>query len=209
MKKLILAAVAAFSITASAADLRSVALLNAQSVLLTNTIQVTNLIGATITTNVQGTIYTNLAGTRVIVSAAGAGASQNLLGGASLPPILLTPNVNTNGTLTSGGWQPTYANFSAKIKASSGANSAVTFTFVPVPDGANALTAVGNELSVSFTATASSTIVVSTNVPIVDWPGPYNLSGCQGIRLKRIVNADTDASSDVYVSDVYLNYIVP
>lgn len=211
MNKIIIAALAALSITtASALDVRSISLLGGvSSVMASNNIQPTNLVGAVITTNLQGTVFTNLAGTRITVSAAGSGATQNTLGQADLQPFILQPLVNSNGTFTVGGLQPSYATFSAKIKANSGANAAVTFTLAPVPDGANMLTEPSFEWSFSFTPTASTTHVIATNVPLATWPGPMTTAGMKAIRLKRIVNADTDASSDVYISDCYLNTIVP
>lgn len=209
MKNILIAMLAATTV-AQAADLRSISLLGAvSSVMVSNTIAPTNLVGATITTNVQGTVFTNLAGTKITVSAAGSGATQNTLGQADLQPFLLTPNVNSNGTFTAGSYQPTYATFSAKLKANSGANAAVTFVLAPVPDGANMLTEASYEWAFSFTPTASTTHVIATNVPLVNWPGPLPTTGMKAIRLKRIVNADTDASSDVYVSDCYLNTVVP
>jgi hypothetical protein len=75
----------------------------------------------------------------------------------------------------------------------SGANAAVTFHFVAVPDGVyeNA-----TEFTVAVTATASAASQVSLTPFNVGW-----FPNCKTLRLRSIDNADTDASSAVFVTD--------
>jgi hypothetical protein len=95
------------------------------------------------------------------------------------------------------------------LKGGSGANAAVTFTFVPIYDGKDGSEAetplVGTGFNWSFAVTANTTasVTVATNAPMWKWPGARKL------RLLSIVNADTDASSEVWIDRCSFNGFVP
>ena len=200
MKK-ILGLLALVPSLALAANFESQSFLAVSAVYATNTLQITNLTASgSVGTNVLGTTYTNNA-TRIVVSAAGAGATVNLLKDVSLwarsDGSLASQLVATNIATT----EVSDANVSITMTSGSGANAAVTFVIAPVPDGANASKTAN--WTFSFTPTASTTETVFTNVPL------STFSGVNKLRLLRIVNADTDASSQVIVTSVKLNGFVP
>ncbi len=202
MKKLIaILALVALTVTVNAQVFRSQTLLGpgVGSVAVSNTIPVTNLstltfYGLTATNPTVGVIWTNLSG--ISNNVVGAGDANNLLGTAVLW-------ADRNGNWPSLGQSNYYASFGFRLVGQSGANSAVTFTFVPVYDGTNEATAAGDVYTVAVTATGASMVVTNTPVPLYKWPG------CKSIRLRGIVNADTDASSQVNVQAVQLNGFIP
>lgn len=210
MKKLILTSVlVALASLANAANFQSQDFLSVQAVYATNTVQITNLLASgSVGTNVSGTTYTNN-GSRVVVTAAGAGASVNLLKDVSLwaradgsPPTTIWSATNGAALAAGSYFENSDVHMSVTYSSGSGANAAVTFTIVPIPDGEHASEV--NPWSWSFTAVASSTLAtVRTNVPI------SSFTGCKGLRLLRIVNADTDASSQVIITDARINGFVP
>ncbi len=207
MKKVIsfLVMVAALAQVSYAANYESLSFMNVQAFQVTNTINVTNLSAlGSVGTNVANTLYTN-GGSRVVVSAAGLGAGTTLIKDINLwaradgsPAASIVSGTNSGNTVTIGD-----ATFSTTLTGGSGANAAVTFTIAPVWDGVNEATASGDIWEFSFTATASSTITVSTNVPLQRFPGAKKL------KLLRVVNADTDASSGVMVRAASINAFVP
>lgn len=193
----------------AAAEYHAQSFLNVQAVYLTNTFNPTNLATAgSVGTNIVGLILTN-DGTRLVVSAT-AGSRINPFKDVAL--WSLTDGTgpwntgNTNGVMT---WPYSYATLSVSWTAGSGANSAISFLVTPIyaktsqrPRGREA-TATAEEWTFAFTPTASASQTLSTNVPLWRWPG------AAGLRLRRAVNADTDASSQVIVEDISLNGYPP
>ena len=179
---------------------------SAQALYVTNGIAITNiLLASSQGTNVAGTVFTNLFGTRVAVNTGytnaqgtitNAGVIVPLLGGAELPTWTLPINV-TNAQVTTDIRSP--FNISVKFAANSGANAAVRFTISPSWNGTDVDNSTAFDWTFAFTPTASTTFVSATNVPAWLW------NGAKKIVLSRIVNADTDASSDVIVTAVDLN----
>lgn len=166
------------------------------AVYVTNTLALTNLSTAgTAGTNVAGLVYTN-SGTQVIV---GSGDYQPLLNDVNLwiPRDGRFWNVATNDTLTAVYDIP--ANVSVTYSSGSGANAAVTFVMVPMADDTREVNA--DAWTWSFTAVASQVnTTISTNANWLQrWPGAKKL------RIRRVVNADTDASSQVVITALQLN----
>lgn len=178
------------------------------AVYVTNLVSITNLLAAGgVGTNVAGTTYTNM-GTRVVVSAAGAGAAVNLLSDVGLwarrdGQLATTLLGITNGATVVYPVEWSDATISVTWTAGSGANTAVQFAVVPVWDGVNASTQSGDLWTFAFTATASTTSTFSTNVPMT------RFAGAKSLRLLRIYNADGDANGHVIITDVKLNGFVP
>lgn len=196
-------------LTANAQNHRSINLFApVTSITVSNNFQYTNLVSQPVvsnasTTNIVGLIWTNLLGNQVI---AGVADTTQLTVDAPLwsdrngNPILVMSGY-TNGT-----WLGAESGMTMNIHLAgggSGANSAVNFTFAPVFDGVHEATASGDRWTVGVTASTTSAVNVSTNVPMWKWPG------CKLLRLETIVNTDTDASSQVTVDGLSLNGFVP
>ena len=92
-----------------------------------------------------------------------------------------------------------YGQIGVKIVGGSGANSAVTFRFMPLLDGTNQSTTAGDLISV--TATANTTTPVITYTPLQ----AQKVIGARRLRLVDISNADADASSSVQVLGVWFS----
>lgn len=90
-----------------------------------------------------------------------------------------------------------------RLHGGSGANSAVTFVFQPLWDGVTAPINTTDDWSVALTATTSTVVDLATNVPLWRWPG------AAGLRLKSIVNGDTDATSQITVTKCSINGFRP
>ncbi len=163
------------------------------SITLTNLKQYTNIFSpnlATVTTNVVGLTYTNLIGSQVVVAA---GDSTALT-----VDVPLWSDRNGNVPMTS---LVDSTNFVGVAR--SGANSAVNFTFVPLPDGVHESTLTSDRFIFGVTANTTSEVDISTNCPMWNW------AGYKTLRLKTAVNTDTDASSQVVVDSITLNGFVP
>ena len=207
--KRLIAVIGLVALLALPAQAASYSLLgSAQAVYVTNAIAITNiLLASSQRTNVAGTVFTNSFGTRVTVNtgytnAQGVitnyGVITPLLGGAELPdwrPVLNPTNAQVTTDLRSP------FNIAVKMAGNSGANSAVRFTISPSWNGTDVDNSGNFDWTFAFTQVASSTVVTATNVPAWLWPG------AKKIILSRIVNADTDASSDVIVTDVSFNTV--
>lgn len=194
----------------SAQSFESQSFLNVTSLQVTNGIAVTNIYSFGSTgSNTVGIVYTNRAGTASVITSTNA-KSVKLLNDVSLwadrvggipgftqPTINASPYTNYQGN----------ANIYIRLVGGSGANSAVTFSFAPIASG------LGNSdlgyestslFNVAVTATTTTEVRSLTPVPWATlWPG------CKGVRLVRIVNADTDASSGVHVLECSLNGFLP
>lgn len=200
-------AVATLGVSAQNHNSRS--FLNVQAIRATNTFQFTNFLTAgSVGTNKANTYYTNN-NALVVVTAAGAGSQVNPFRDVSLwarrdgaPAVSWI--ANTNAAVAAETFIPKNdATLSVAWQSGSGANAAVTFLFTPLYNGEHEATAAAEEWSFSFTATASSRECLATNVPLHKW------LGAEKLRLRRVVNADTDASSDVHIFDISLNGYVP
>jgi hypothetical protein len=175
------------------------------AVYATNTLQITNLATAgSVGTNIVGTVFTNKNNSRVVVTTAGAYSPIPLLQDVSLAALqdgagawVQSP---TNGSQL---YNASYATLATTMTAQSGANAPVTFVFTPLFNGVNEASEAADLWTFSFTPTASSTQTFTTNAPLWRWPGAAKL------RLKRIVNGDTDATSAVIITDVSLNQFGP
>jgi hypothetical protein len=177
-----------------------------RSLCVSNTINVTNLLSTTITTNAAGTIWTNYAGTRVIHSTSATTGNKNLFRDVDLwagsdgnaPHIYNadTANVNATNSILN-------ANIFIRLVGGSGANSAVQFCLVPLPDGVHESTVTADRLLISVTANTTTEVTSITPIPAYKWPGVAK------IRCKWVNNSDTDASSRVDILDFSLNGFIP
>lgn len=215
MKKLLsLFAVLGMVIGAQAQNHISQSLLTVASLQVTNLMQATNLLATgSSTTNKPGTLFTNLAGTLINPTNGGSVsyAGYNLFKDATLwadrngnfsPNAFNTAGNGSTNQLT--GFSTVFIRLFGKNAA---ANSAVTFYFTPIWDGTGANTDTylntADAWSVAVTASGTTPVLLATNVPTWRWPG------ASGLRLQRISNGDTDASSEVWVDRVSLNGFKP
>ncbi len=176
------------------------------SITLTNLKQYTNIFSpnlATVTTNVVGLTYTNLIGSQVVVAAGDSTAltvdvplwsDRN----GNVPMTSLVDSTNFVGVARSAMTINVHI-----LSGGSGANSAVNFTFVPLPDGVHESTLTSDRFIFAVTANTTSEVDISTNCPMWNW------AGYKTLRLKTAVNTDTDASSQVVVDSITLNGFVP
>lgn len=196
-------------LVASAQDHRSQSFLNQLSLQVSNVASISNLVMFPGMTNIFGTYWTNNAGTRVGVTTAG--NTVQLLRDVNLwadrdgrVPVWQFQAVP--------GTQTNYLNISPatlyiKMIGGAAANSSVTFVFTPSWDGATPAgktpyVATAHDWSVVVTA-AAGTVTFATNAPMYLWPGAKSL------RVRSIVNSDTDFTGNVYVTDLSLNGFVP
>jgi len=221
MKKLLVSVwVMVGLLTATAQNFESQNLLSVSSICVSNTINVTNILSASVGagTNVDGTIWTNLAGVRVIAATT---TSTNSISGVIttnaskvnlFKDISLAALVDREGrfpalawaaTNTLQNWQQSPASLFVKLNGQSGANSAVTFVLTPVPDGVNESTAAADLWSFSVTATTTTPVTLLTNLPLYKW------MGCKTLRLRSVTNGDTDATSRVDILALSVNSNVP
>jgi len=202
MKKLLLAVFVAAGMTAFAQPHTSQDFLAVQAVYVTNLLAITNLTLNDYGTNIAGTSYTNSSGTLVTASGS-TGTSVSLLKDCNLWADREGRwwGVQTNENIVNYEAPYSTANVSVKFAGGSGANAAVTFTFAPVWDGENYDSS--ERWTFSYTATGATSLSRSTNVPVWRWPGAKSL------KCLRIVNADTDATSHVIITDLKLNGYMP
>lgn len=206
MKYLFTLVLAFATFGASAQSFISQSFLNVKSLHVSNTLSISNLVMWPGMTNILGVRYTNSAGTGISVAAAG--NTVKLLKDVSLwadrdghwpiTQIFATPGTATN-----------YLNISpftvsGRIFGASGANAAVTFVLTPfwddVSDDGTTFVATTHDFTFAVTSVASSAVTFATNiVTAVNW------AGAKGVRVRSIVNADTDASSGVYVHELKLS----
>lgn len=106
-------------------------------------------------------------------------------------PMLLSPNAANNPTN-----YYSYGTLFFSLVGGSGANSAVTFRFVPLYDGTNQPNQAGEFIAVSVTANTTTVVNLSTNLIA------SRVIGAKKLRLVDIVNADADASSSVQLLKV-------
>lgn len=186
------------------AEHRSQSFLNVQAVYLTNLYNPTNLATAgTATTNIVGLTMTNF-GARVTCDGTN-NARVNPFKDVQLWAMTDGRGAWSEGSTNGTGilYNQSFASISVTWTAGSGANTAIPFVVTPLFNGRNEATSTADEWTFAFTPTASATQTLTTNVPLYRWPGAAKL------RLRRAVNTDTDASSQVIVSDISLNGFVP
>lgn len=168
------------------------------AVYVTNTFGITNLFTtAAEGTNQVGTAYTN-SGTLVIAAAAN---YQPLLNDVQMIP---PPGGRNFSLYTNDSFGKLFAdvpaNVSVTYSSGSGANAAVTFVMVPMIDDDTEVNA--NPWTWSFTAAASQTgATISTNAEFL-----WQWAGAKKIRVRRITNADTDATSHVIITGLQFNH---
>lgn len=217
MKKFIysLLAVLGLASVASAQNHVSQSFLNVQSLNVSNLLAITNLTftpawTTSPATNRVGLQWTNLSSTRVIVTASSTTDSASTFN--TLKDVSLWSDRNGQGYVPFGAYQSngntaTNANpvgpatlFIRLFGQAAAANSAVTFTFCPVwDDVGTSPNATTDDWAVALTASGTSFVTLATNVPMYRWPG------AKGLKLKTIVNGDTDADSRVTVDRLSIN----
>lgn len=208
--KLILSFVLAMvSLSVSAQTHISQSFLNVKSLQVSNVAAVSNLVMWPGMSNIFGGRWTNNAGTAVNVTAAG--NTTKLLKDVSLwsdrdgawpiRQFASVPGTQTNYLTVSP------FTISGKLIGGAGANSAVTFVVTPywkdVPDDGSTFVATTHDFSFAVTA-ASGVVTFATNiVTAVNW------AGAKGCRVRSIVNADTDYTGGVYITDLDLTGFRP
>jgi hypothetical protein len=210
MKKIILVlCLLAATLNSFAQNFISDNFLAVNSLAVSNILQYTNISCYGVNaSNAVGTVWTNLNGTRVVVASGAASETAKLTkdidlissdrSGRPMPIYWTNPYTNVLAD-----WQPSPQNLFIRIVGQSGANSAVVFTFVPVPDGDTDTTAAADVWKVSITANGAIPVTLITNIPSSKW------FGCKALRLQTIVNADVDASSRVDVLKLKVNQWMP
>lgn len=213
MKKLIFGLLVALSgLTATAQVHRAQSFFGAdvQTLIVTNTLGITNIQSTayTLVTNIHGLSYTNLSGALTIVGKNQ--ESQNLLGDVSLwtdrnstfayPVYALT--AGTNATVQSG---PFIGSIYIRQTGGSGANTATTYVFAPVPnsDSNKESTASGDLITITVTPAGATQVTSITPISVMD------VIGCEKLRLVKVYAGDTDASSEINVLECTFNGFVP
>lgn len=174
-------------VTAQTYQFRTVLSDAVQSLCISNTVQFTNALSwGTAGTNVNGLSFTNNYGDYKVANN-GTNSRTRLVQDVPLDGFWSTNPGDTN-----------WLNVVTRISTQSGANSTVTFTFVPIyGDGDQGVesTLAGDAWTWSVLPSASSTLVNSTNLPL-------RFQTAQKIRLKTAVNTDTDNSSRVNIHEL-------
>ena len=229
MKKFILTgigvALVAIGVQAQTFRAQSFLAQGVKSVYVTNTLSITNLntSGAPLTNNV-GTAWSNYVsgGTSLFISG-GTGSTYTNTTKNLLKDVDLWVRKDGTPAFTVGATNASVpASFGDAVVAvriasgGSGANAAVTFVFTPLYGiGVDSASAglnpkpvavegpAADQWSFSVTSAGTASVVLVTNAPMYKWPG------ARGLRLRRIVNEDTDASSQVIINEVSLNGYVP
>ena len=210
MKYLLGLALAMVSFGVSAQNHLAQSFLNVKSLHVSNTLAISNITMFPGMTNILGVRYTNFAGTGISVAAAGNTVKL-------LRDVQLWSDKNGNWPVTQiasvPGTTTNYLNISpftvsGRIFGASGANSAVTFVLTPywddIPDDGTTFVATTHDFTFAVTAVASSAVTFATNIV-----GAVNWAGAKGVRVRSIVNSDTDASSGVYIHELKLSGFRP
>lgn len=212
MKKLLsIIAVLGLAISLQAQPFQSPSFLTVPAVYVTNILQITNVsLNNLYGTNIAGTAFTNITSTGAQVLTV-VNSNYSTLNFCADVPLWADRNGRWYGTYTNAdssiAGTDTPMILSISLVGGSGANSAVTFTFAPVYDNqplpsgliGRHSTVAAEQWAVAVTATTTTAITTGIPVPAYRWPG------ARALRLLRIVNADTDASSQVIVYDCSLN----
>lgn len=191
---------------AGAGQLMKYSFINPQAISLcvsNNSMGWTNLNSSGYTTNSANIAWTNYTGTVLVTGTNTGNDSLNMLGTIPLwgdnTPWPWTAIALTNGYCTN------YSSMllTIKLTGGSGANSAVSFRFVALGDGVNENTDSTHTYTAAVTANTTTPVVQSFYLP-TSFTG-----GVPAIRLKSIDNADTDASSAVWVQSITLTGFSP
>lgn len=209
MKYLITLALALVTLGASAQSHISQSFLNVKSLQVSNVAAISNITMFAGMTNIFGTRWTNNAGTAVLVTNAGNTAKlvrdvqlwSDRNGNIPLTQIYSVPGTQTNFLNISP------FTISGKLIGGSGANAAITFVVTPfwkdIPDDGSTFIATTHDFTFAVTS-ASGVVTFSTNVvSAVNW------AGAKGARIRSIVNADTDYTGGITITDLDLTGFRP
>lgn len=180
---------------------------SAQALFITNVVAVTNIsLPSSLGTNKSGTIFTNRSG--VLVDCTNS-VNQNtkLLAAADLWALRDgSPLILNNFTNLSGGWTqpPGLAQVSyAFVGQGANANSALQVTLTPAWDGTNVDNSGAYDWTFGITANGATAVIGSTNAPTYKW------IGAKKIVCTRIVNADADATSGIWLTSLVFGGFPP
>jgi len=209
MKYLITLALALVTVGASAQSHISQSFLNVKSLQVSNVAAISNITMYAGMTNIFGTRWTNNAGTAVLVTNAGNTAKlvrdvqlwSDRNGNVPISQIYVGPIGTTNFLNISP------FTISGKLIGGSGANASITFTVTPfwkdIPDDGSTFVADTHDFSFVVTSAAGA-VTFSTNiVKAVNW------AGAKGCRIRSIVNADTDFTGGISITDLDLTGFRP
>lgn len=186
----------------------SKSLFEARTLIVSNTISITNLnIAGNITTNKVGVTWTNTGGTRVVVSGTGnVNDFQNLFPIVKLwsradgsPAVNSFGSTNASMTFSVLAAAPSDVNISYEINGGSGASDAAVVVIAPSWDGQTIDNSGNFDFTFAVTPTGATIINSATNAPAGKW------LGAQGIAVKRITYADTDASAQLIFRRLRIN----
>lgn len=209
MKKFILSLALITPLVTFAADHQTASFLNVTSLQVSNVAAISNHVMYPLMTNIISTYWTNLQGTLVGVTNAGNVATllkDVPLWSDSFGRVPVIQQLAVQGSTTN------FLNISPatvyiKLLGGAAANSSVTFTFTPIwknPAKQSGTPYVATTLDWSVVVTAAAgTVTLATNAPIHLWPGAW------GMRVRSIVNSDTDYTGNVWVQDLDLDGFKP
>ncbi len=217
MKYLLGLVLAMVSFGVSAQSHLAQSFLNVKSLHVSNTLAISNITMFVGMTNILGVRYTNYAGTGISVAAAGNVTKllkdvmlwSDREGRVPIQQFQAVPGTQTNYLYVSP------FTVSGRIFGASGANSAVTFVLTPfwndhtiygegtTNEVRKTFNATTHDFTFAVTAVASSDVTFATNIVMPNW------AGAKGVRVRSIVNGDTDASSGVYVHELDLTGFRP
>ena len=201
MKKLITSFALLACLVSGAAENRCYDLIAVPAICVSNGLAAwgagaTNFSSVGIYTNLQGTIFTNRSGALEVV-AASESSTINLLNTVPMP--LVTDGLRFTNSLDN----VVIGSVFCRLYGGSGANAAVTVVLRPVysdsPIGVES-TAATEQVVVAFTATGAT--VLADAMPVV---APFTWRGAKWLRCHSIVNADADATSQVWITDLSFN----
>lgn len=209
MKKLILALILLVApFLATAASHQDYSFLNVTSLQVSNVAAISNHIMFPLMTNIISTYWTNLQGNLVGVTNAGNVVTlvkdvplwSDSEGRVQVTLVGSTDLTTTNNPISA-------VSLSGKILGGAGANSSVTFVLSPIwkdPKNTTGIpfVATTHDWSVAVTA-AAGTVTFATNAPMWKWPGAW------GLRVRSIVDSDTDYTGNVWVQSLDLSGFKP
>ncbi len=178
------------------------------SLQVSNVAAISNLVMWPGQSNIFGGRWTNSAG--VAVNVTNAGNTVALLKDVPLSSdrdgrVPFTQFYPLQGTTTNFNIVTPFT-ISGRIIGGSGANATITFTFTPFwkdrPDNGTTFTATTHDFTLPITS-AAGVVTFATNVNFTAW------AGAKGVRVRSIVNADTDYTGGIYVTDLDLSYFKP
>ncbi len=178
------------------------------SLQVSNVAAISNLVMWPGQSNIFGGRWTNSAG--VAVNVTNAGNTVALLKDVPLSSdregrIAFTQYYPFQGSTTNFNIVTPFT-ISGRIIGGAGANATITFTFSPYwkdrPDNGSTFVATTHDFTLPITS-AAGVVTFATNVNFTAW------AGAKGVRVRSIVNADTDFTGGIYVTDLDLSYFKP